>query len=129
MVFSNLNDNIKDIKNILLIYLYFKLSVHKPQICLNNRWSCCTGADLKEGREGGTWLGASTRGKVGCLLNIRTPSGPDASKKGRGRVTLTQFIHWMVHSTFTILNVSNLHNYHLLVLLLTAVSENDVRPQ
>ncbi|KAK2184485.1 hypothetical protein NP493_265g03050 [Ridgeia piscesae] len=47
---------------------------------------CIGGADLKEGREGGTWLGASTRGKVGCLLNIRTPSGPDASKKGRGHL-------------------------------------------
>lgn len=47
---------------------------------------CISGADLKEGREGGTWLGASTRGKVGCLLNIRTPAGPDVSKKGRGHL-------------------------------------------
>ena len=45
---------------------------------------------MHEGRVGGTWLGASAAGKVGCLLNIRTPDGPDVSKEGRGEPWLVR---------------------------------------
>ena len=40
--------------------------------------------DKESGREGGTWFGLSTKGKVGVLLNILVNHPPDKSKKGRG---------------------------------------------
>lgn len=58
----------------------------KPAAFWEKKPDCISGADLKPGCEGGTWLGASATGKVGCLLNIRTPNGPDVSKKGRGHL-------------------------------------------
>ncbi len=42
------------------------------------------GRDAMESREGGTWLGASTRGRVGVLLNILTDTGPLPDKTPRG---------------------------------------------
>lgn len=40
------------------------------------------GSDLEPGKEGGTWLGISTTGKVAILLNILAKQNPSA--KGRG---------------------------------------------
>ncbi|XP_060558813.1 transport and Golgi organization 2 homolog [Ruditapes philippinarum] len=40
------------------------------------------GADLEPGREGGSWLGISTSGKIGVLLNVLAKQRLDA--KGRG---------------------------------------------
>ncbi|XP_033127644.1 transport and Golgi organization 2 homolog [Anneissia japonica] len=40
------------------------------------------GVDMKPGKEGGTWLGISTKGRVAFVLNIRGTGNPDL--KGRG---------------------------------------------
>ena len=57
---------------------------------------------------GGTWLGASAAGKLGCLLNIRTPDGPDISKKGRGEPCLVSLGHPLPHCSTLYKEVSNL---------------------
>ncbi|KAM5263931.1 transport and Golgi organization protein 2 homolog isoform 2-T2 [Ctenodactylus gundi] len=47
-----------------------------------------SGLDMEEGREGGTWLGISTRGKLGALTNYLQPRlDPDA--RGRGTYGLS----------------------------------------
>lgn len=43
---------------------------------------CISGLDMHNGKEGGTWLGMNTEGKIGVLLNIM--GQVDHSKKGRG---------------------------------------------
>ncbi len=43
-----------------------------------------SGRDLEPGREGGTWLAASTNGKFGALLNVA--GGKTPGLKDRGRV-------------------------------------------
>ncbi|XP_071959556.1 transport and Golgi organization protein 2 homolog [Antedon mediterranea] len=53
------------------------------------------GVDMRPGKEGGTWLGVSKKGKVACLLNIREPanSGWVTNKKLFGRGSLvTNFL-------------------------------------
>ena len=42
------------------------------------------GVDMQPGREGGTWFGMSTKGKIACLLSILSPGKWKKSKKGRG---------------------------------------------
>ncbi|KAI0208740.1 Transport and Golgi organization-like protein 2 [Lamellibrachia satsuma] len=42
------------------------------------------GLDMQPGREGGTWFGVSTMGRIACLLSILTPGKWNISKKGRG---------------------------------------------
>ncbi|KAK7080908.1 Transport and Golgi organization protein 2 [Halocaridina rubra] len=42
------------------------------------------GMDVEKGREGGTWLGITKTGKIGCLLNIFQPKD-SFSKDGAGR--------------------------------------------
>ena len=39
---------------------------------------------MSPGREGGTWFGMSTKGKIACLLSILSPGKWKKSKKGRG---------------------------------------------
>lgn len=39
---------------------------------------------MEEGREGGTWLGISTRGKLGALTNYLQPQ-LDRDTRGRGK--------------------------------------------
>lgn len=51
-------------------------------------WSM-VGLDMEEGREGGTWLGISTRGKLAALTNYLQPR-LDPEARGRGRVSLGQ---------------------------------------
>ena len=46
---------------------------------------CIGGLDLQPGR-GGTWFGVSTKGKIGTLLNILQPEGPDLGTRGRGHL-------------------------------------------
>ena len=46
-----------------------------------------SGRDLEPGREGGTWLAASTNGKFGALLNVAGGKAPGL--KDRGRVCAT----------------------------------------
>lgn len=41
------------------------------------------GRDMTTGREGGTWLAMSKKGKVGVLLNV-SGEEPDPEKLGRG---------------------------------------------
>lgn len=42
-----------------------------------------SGLDMEEGKEGGTWLGISTRGKLAALTNYLQPSqDPDARSRG-----------------------------------------------
>lgn len=43
------------------------------------------GLDMEEGREGGTWLGISTRGKLAALTNYLQPR-LDRDARGRGTV-------------------------------------------
>ncbi|XP_027780090.1 transport and Golgi organization protein 2 homolog isoform X3 [Marmota monax] len=44
-----------------------------------------TGLDMEEGKEGGTWLGISTRGKLGALTNYLQPQ-QDPEARGRGEL-------------------------------------------
>lgn len=45
--------------------------------------SSVTGLDMEEGKEGGTWLGISTRGKLAALTNYLQPR-QDRDARGRG---------------------------------------------
>uniref|UniRef100_A0A9L0I5E0 Transport and golgi organization 2 homolog n=1 Tax=Equus asinus TaxID=9793 RepID=A0A9L0I5E0_EQUAS len=48
-----------------------------------NNSEILSGLDMEEGKEGGTWLGISTRGKLAALTNYLQPRlDPDA--RGRG---------------------------------------------
>lgn len=47
--------------------------------------SSVTGLDMEEGKEGGTWLGISTRGKLAALTNYLQPR-QDRDARGRGTV-------------------------------------------
>ncbi|XP_063082196.1 transport and Golgi organization protein 2 homolog isoform X6 [Cavia porcellus] len=49
-----------------------------------------SGLDMEEGREGGTWLGISTRGKLGALTNYLQPQ-LDRDTRGRGEL-VTNFL-------------------------------------
>ncbi len=42
------------------------------------------GQDNYPGREGGTWMGVSRKGRLGFLLNILEQTVPSNHKKGRG---------------------------------------------
>lgn len=49
--------------------------------------SSAVGLDMEEGKAGGTWLGISTRGKLGALTNYLQPrQEPDA--RGRGMASM-----------------------------------------
>lgn len=49
-----------------------------------------SGLDMEEGKEGGTWLGISTRGKLAALTNYLQPrQEPDARSRGE---LVTQFL-------------------------------------
>ena len=50
------------------------------------------GLDEQPGREGGTWLGLSSLGKIGILLNVLGNSPPDFRKKGRGKFEVLCFM-------------------------------------
>ncbi|XP_014479592.1 PREDICTED: transport and Golgi organization protein 2 homolog [Dinoponera quadriceps] len=53
---------------------------------------CLGGIDMEPGKEGGTWLALSTKGKAAVTLNfINNRCAIDASKKGRGPL-ITNFI-------------------------------------
>ncbi|XP_023439462.1 transport and Golgi organization protein 2 homolog isoform X1 [Dasypus novemcinctus] len=49
-----------------------------------------SGLDMEEGKEGGTWLGISTRGKLAALTNYLQPR-LDKDARGRGEL-VTQFL-------------------------------------
>lgn len=55
----------------------------------NSDQSCISGLDMFPGREGGTWLGMNTSGKVGVLLNILGQQ--NSNKSGRGHL-ITKFL-------------------------------------
>lgn len=51
--------------------------------------SSAVGLDMEEGKAGGTWLGISTRGKLGALTNYLQPrQEPDARGRGMGSMGL-----------------------------------------
>ncbi|KAK2582684.1 hypothetical protein KPH14_004958 [Odynerus spinipes] len=48
---------------------------------------CLGGVDMEPGKEGGTWLALSTKGKAGVILNLlHEPSTTGTPKKGRGNL-------------------------------------------
>ncbi|XP_029424124.1 transport and Golgi organization protein 2 homolog isoform X3 [Nannospalax galili] len=49
-----------------------------------------SGLDMEEGKEGGTWLGISTRGKLGALTNYLQPR-QETDTRGRGEL-VTHFL-------------------------------------
>ncbi|XP_077016500.1 transport and Golgi organization protein 2 homolog isoform X2 [Tamandua tetradactyla] len=49
-----------------------------------------SGLDMEEGKEGGSWLGISTRGKLAALTNYLQPR-QDTGARGRGEL-VTQFL-------------------------------------
>ncbi|XP_047553283.1 transport and Golgi organization protein 2 homolog isoform X2 [Lutra lutra] len=49
-----------------------------------------SGLDMEEGKEGGTWLGISTRGKLAALTNYLQPR-QDRDARGRGEL-VTHFL-------------------------------------
>lgn len=51
------------------------------------------GLDMEEGKEGGTWLGISTRGKLAALTNYLQPH-KDPNARGRGTVRAGQGLAW-----------------------------------
>ncbi|XP_011644020.1 transport and Golgi organization 2 homolog [Pogonomyrmex barbatus] len=52
---------------------------------------CLGGIDMEPGKEGGTWLGISVKGKAGIILNLINEDATDSPKKGRGFL-ITNFI-------------------------------------
>ncbi|KAG7203735.1 hypothetical protein KM043_013763 [Ampulex compressa] len=53
---------------------------------------CLGGTDMEPGKEGGTWLAMSIKGKAGVILNLVDKSGnPVPPKKGRGSL-ITNYI-------------------------------------
>ena len=53
-----------------------------------NKYS--VGLDAMPGKEGGTWMGFSTQGKVGVLLNIlENNKSSNRPKRGRGKCQYT----------------------------------------
>jgi len=57
-------------------------------VCSNKMdYDVFLGIDMVPGREGGTWLGASKRGRIGTLLTILGAN--DSKKKGRGKLNTT----------------------------------------
>ncbi|KAL4223791.1 Transport and Golgi organization protein 2 [Mactra antiquata] len=79
----------------------------------DNKW--VGGADLEPGREGGTWLGMSTNGKVAILLNILSSQRLDA--KGRGSLVrdfLTQDISAEEYTKKIAESASQYNPFHLL---------------
>ncbi|XP_022102091.1 transport and Golgi organization protein 2 homolog isoform X2 [Acanthaster planci] len=50
-----------------------------------------SGQDMREGKEGGTWLGMSRSGRLAMLLNIIQPDGINPDAKGRGFL-VTKFL-------------------------------------
>lgn len=86
-------------------------------------WSSSTsiisGLDKEPGREDGTWLAVNTcDGKIGTLLNIQSPLGPDPSKTGRGKL-VTEFVNAPVKALNYLHNIQqSAHSYNLFNLLL-----------
>jgi len=62
---------------------FFSRPTKQAEIWSNGH--CISGRDLEAGREGGTWFGVSTHGKIASLLNI-TEAAMDPDKKGRGNL-------------------------------------------
>ncbi|VDI65902.1 Hypothetical predicted protein [Mytilus galloprovincialis] len=54
----------------------------KPLSFWTDNEDCISGQDMTPGKENGTWLGVSKRGRIGILLNILGVNDP--KKKGRG---------------------------------------------
>nr|XP_035135140.1 transport and Golgi organization protein 2 homolog isoform X13 [Callithrix jacchus] len=63
-----------------------------------------TGLDMEEGKEGGTWLGISTRGKLAALTNYLQPQ-LDRQARGRGEL-VTHFLTTDVDSLSYLKKVS-----------------------
>jgi len=49
------------------------------------------GIDMEPGKEGGTWLALSVKGKAAIILNLNGESPTDLPRKGRGHL-ISNFI-------------------------------------
>lgn len=64
------------------IYCYCRwilLNLHDPYYCV----CVCSGLDMEEGKEGGSWLGITKRGKLTALTNyLEHKNNPEALGRG-----------------------------------------------
>ena len=60
----------------------------RPTAAATWREELLAGWDLQEGRQGGTWLAADRRGRVGLLTNIDTGGVLDKTARGRGHLVV-----------------------------------------
>lgn len=54
---------------------------------------CVTGLDLEEGKEGGSWLGISRRGRLAALTNYMD-ARPNPDRQGRGKGEIASGVHF-----------------------------------
>jgi len=84
-------------------------------------WSnghCISGRDLEAGREGGTWFGVSTHGKIAALQNI-TEKSVNADKAGRGHLVsdyLSSDIDPVTYADRIALEADQFNGFNLLLL-------------
>ncbi|XP_078198258.1 transport and Golgi organization protein 2 homolog isoform X3 [Callithrix jacchus] len=86
-----------------------------------------TGLDMEEGKEGGTWLGISTRGKLAALTNYLQPQ-LDRQARGRGEL-VTHFLTTDVDSLSYLKKVSvegHLYNGFNLIAADLSTAKGDV---
>ncbi|XP_064218891.1 transport and Golgi organization protein 2 homolog isoform X7 [Aotus nancymaae] len=86
-----------------------------------------TGLDMEEGKEGGTWLGISTRGKLAALTNYLQPQ-LDQQARGRGEL-VTHFLTTDVDSLSYLKKVSvegHLYNGFNLIAADLSTAKGDV---
>jgi uncharacterized protein with NRDE domain len=60
----------------------------RPTAAATWREELLAGWDLQDGRQGGTWLAADRRGRIGLLTNIYTGGVLDKSARGRGHLVV-----------------------------------------
>ncbi|KAK7098742.1 transport and Golgi organization protein 2 homolog [Littorina saxatilis] len=92
LLFFNVNDNCSSDEFRLVLVNNrdeFWNRPTKPADFWTDNPSCISGLDLVQGREGGTWFGASHQGRIGCLVNISAPQ--ELNKQGRGHL-VTDFL-------------------------------------
>lgn len=65
---------------------------YRDKIKCNESCNHFSGTDMEPGKEGGTWLALSMKGKAAIILNLITPEGvTNSPKKGRGSL-ITNFV-------------------------------------
>ncbi|XP_074642303.1 transport and Golgi organization protein 2 homolog [Tubulanus polymorphus] len=92
----------------------------KPASIWHDTPTCVAGLDMKAGCEGGSWLAASSSGRIAALLNVM--SFIDPSKKGRGQF-VTNYVKDMsdcsnasIYMSNVIKNCTDYNNFHLVLI-------------